>query len=306
LCIDGNGRHVALSPRNGGRAAVCEAARNVACSGARPKAITNNLNFGNPKKPEVYFQLSEAIAGMGEACTVLETPVTGGNVSLYNENPQGAIHPTPTIGMVGLIESLAHITPSAFQRVGDAIVLLGECTDELGASEYLLSVHGLTIGEPPACNPATERSLIDALLEAIAAGVVRSAHDCSDGGLAVALAECAMMERDHAFGFAVDLSPWTTLPHRALLFGEAHGRVVVSTADSAAVLKIAQRYGVPARVIGRVTEADTGASFTISDDTFTAPINWLAKAFHEAIPQAMDGDTPAEHVVTASHAPTND
>jgi phosphoribosylformylglycinamidine synthase len=306
LCIDGNGRHVALSPRNGGRAAVCEAARNVACSGARPKAITNNLNFGNPKKPEVYFQLSEAIAGMGEACTVLETPVTGGTVSLYNENPQGAIHPTPTIGMVGLIESLAHITPSAFQRVGDAIVLLGECTDELGASEYLLSVHGLTIGEPPACNPATERSLIDALLEAIAAGVVRSAHDCSDGGLAVALAECAMMERDHAFGFAVDLSPWTTLPHRALLFGEAHGRVVVSTADSAAVLKIAQRYGVPARVIGRVTEADTGASFTISDDTFTAPINWLAKAFHEAIPQAMDGDTPAEHVVTASHAPTND
>jgi phosphoribosylformylglycinamidine synthase len=306
LCIDGNGRHVALSPRNGGRAAVCEAARNVACSGARPKAITNNLNFGNPKKPEVYFQLSEAIAGMGEACTVLETPVTGGNVSLYNENPQGAIHPTPTIGMVGVIESLAHITPSAFQRVGDAIVLLGECTDELGASEYLLRVHGLTIGEPPACNPATERSLIDALLEAIAAGVVRSAHDCSDGGLAVALAECAMMARDYAFGFAVDLSPWTTLPHRALLFGEAHGRVVVSTADSTTVLKIAQRYGVPARVIGRVTEADTGASFTISDDTFTAPINWLAKAFHEAIPQAMDGDTPAEHVVTASHAPTND
>ena len=178
--------------------------------------------------------------------------------------------------------------------------------DRLGASEYLLSVHGLTIGEPPACNPAMERALIDALLEAIAAGVVRSAHDCSDGGLAVALAECAMMDRDHAFGFAVDLSPWTTLPHRALLFGEAHGRVVVSTADSAAVLKIAQGYGVPARVIGRVTEADTGASFTISDDTFTAPINWLAKAFHEAIPQAMDGDTPAEHVVAASHAPTND
>jgi phosphoribosylformylglycinamidine synthase len=134
LCIDGNGRHVALSPRNGGRAAVAEAARNVACTGARPMAITNNLNFGNPKKPEVYFQLSEAIAGMGEACTVLETPVTGGNVSLYNENPQGAIHPTPTIGLVGLIESLSHVTPSAFQAVGDDIVLLGDCTDELGAS----------------------------------------------------------------------------------------------------------------------------------------------------------------------------
>ena len=125
LCIDGNGRHVALSPRNGGRAAVCEAARNVACTGARPRAITNNLNFGNPKKPDVYFQLREAIGGMGEACIALETPVTGGNVSLYNENPHGAIHPTPTIGMVGVIESLSHVTPSTFQHAGHHIVLLG-------------------------------------------------------------------------------------------------------------------------------------------------------------------------------------
>ena len=306
LCIDGNGRHVALSPRNGGRAAVCEAARNVACTGARPMAITNNLNFGNPTKPEVYFQLSEAIAGMGEACTVLETPVTGGNVSLYNENPQGAIHPTPTIGMVGLIESLSHITPSGFQTVGDDIVLLGDCTDELGASEYLLEIHGLTIGEPPVCDPTRERALIDALLESIRGGVVRSAHDCSDGGLAVAVAECAMADRDRVFGFHVDLSAWATLSHRALLFGEAHGRVVVSTTDRAAVLQIAQRHGVPARVIGSVTAAERGAQFTMSDDTFSAPIEWLAKAFHEAIPLAMDGETPAEHAVASSHAPTND
>jgi selenophosphate synthetase-related protein len=213
-------------------AAVCEAARNVACSGARPKAITNNLNFGNPKKPEVYFQLSEAIAGMGEACTVLETPVTGGNVSLYNENPQGAIHPTPTIGMVGLIESLAHITPSAFQRVGDAIVLLGECTDELGASEYLLRVHGLTIGEPPACNPATERSLIDALLEAIAAGVVRSAHDCSDGGLAVALAEMALAG---GIGAEADLAGNPDYTPAQWWFGEDQGRYLVTVPDVAAL-----------------------------------------------------------------------
>jgi phosphoribosylformylglycinamidine synthase len=306
LCIDGNGRHVALSPRNGGRAAVSEAARNVACTGARPMAITNNLNFGNPTKPEVYFQLSEAIAGMGEACTVLETPVTGGNVSLYNENPQGAIHPTPTIGMVGLIESLSHVTPSGFQTAGDDIVLLGDCTDELGASEYLLEIHGLTIGVPPVCEPKRERVLIDALLESIRGGLVRSAHDCSDGGLAVALSECAMADRDRVFGFDVDLSAWATIPHRALLFGEAHGRVVVSTANSAAVLQIAQRHGVPARVIGTVTTADGGAHFTISDDTFSAPMGWLAKAFHEAIPLAMDGETPAEHAVTSSHAPTND
>ncbi len=306
LCIDGNGRHVALSPRNGGRAAVSEAARNVACTGARPMAITNNLNFGNPTKPEVYFQLSEAIAGMGEACTVLETPVTGGNVSLYNENPQGAIHPTPTIGMVGLIESLSHVTPSGFQAAGDDIVLLGDCTDELGASEYLLAIHGLTIGEPPVCEPKRERVLIDALLESIRSGLVRSAHDCSDGGLAVALSECAMADRDRVFGFNVDLSAWATLPHRALLFGEAHGRVVVSTANSVAVLQIAQRHGVPARVIGTVTNADGGAHFRISDDTFSAPMGWLAKAFHEAIPLAMDGEKPAEHAVTSSHAPTND
>jgi len=290
LCIDGNGRHVALSPRNGGRAAVCEAARNVACTGARPMAITNNLNFGNPKKPDVYFQLSEAIAGMGEACTVLETPVTGGNVSLYNENPLGAIHPTPTIGMVGLIESVRHVTPSAFQRVGDTIVLFGDCTDELGASEYLLAIHGLTIGAPPACDPARERALVDTILEAIRGGLVRSAHDCSDGGLAVALAECAMMDPEQPFGFEVDLSAWATLPHRALLFGEAHGRIVVSTDAPDAVLAIAAAHQVPARAIGQVTAAGAGAAFTISDDTFRVPVEWLARAFHEAIPKAMAGD----------------
>ncbi len=306
LCIDGNGRHVALSPRNGGRAAVCEAARNVACAGARPMAITNNLNFGNPKKPEVYFQLSEAIAGMGEACTILETPVTGGNVSLYNENPQGAIHPTPTIGMVGLIESLAHVTPSAFQQAGDEIVLLGEPTSELGASEYLQTIHGLTIGEPPRCDPASERRLIDALLDSIKAGVVRSAHDCSDGGLAIALAECAMLDRTAPLGFTVDLSAWATLPHRALLFGEAHGRVVVSTKNAADVMRIATKHGVPARVIGTVTDAAEGARFTISDDVFAAPIEWLAAAFHNAIGTVMDGETPAEHAVAAAHVPSND
>jgi phosphoribosylformylglycinamidine synthase len=306
LCIDGNGRHVALSPRNGGRAAVCEAARNVACTGARPMAITNNLNFGNPTKPDVYFQLSEAIVGMGEACTVLETPVTGGNVSLYNENPRGAIHPTPTIGMVGLIESLSHVTPSAFQRAGDTIVLFGEPTDELGASEYLLTVHGLTIGAPPACDAVGHRALIEALLESIRGGYVRSAHDCSDGGLAVALAECAMLAREQSFGFAVDLSAWAELPHRALLFGEAHGRVVLSTDDAEALLRIAAQHGVPARVIGVVSDASEGARFTISDDAFSAPVEWLARAFHDSIGITMDGETPAEHAVTSSHAPLND
>ncbi len=306
LCIDGNGRHVALDPRNGGRAAVCEAARNVACSGARPKAITNNLNFGNPKKPEVYFQLREAVAGIGEACTILETPVTGGNVSLYNENPLGAIHPTPTIGMVGLIESLAHVTPSAFQNPGDAIVLLGEPTNELGASEYLLTVHGLTIGAPPVCDPTKERALIEALLESITSGNVSSAHDCSDGGLAVALAECAIVDRTRPFGFSVDLTPWSALSPRALLFGEAHGRIVVSTSKAADVLAVAKKHGVPAREIGVVTSAGDGAAFELEHDSFRAPIDWLSRAFHEAIPVAMDGETPSEPAIVAAHPPLSD
>ena len=306
LCIDGNGRHVALDPRNGGRAAVCEAARNVACSGARPMAITNNLNFGNPKKPEVYFQLREAIAGMGEACTILETPVTGGNVSLYNENPQGAIHPTPTIGMVGLVDSLKHVTPSTFQNVGDVIVLLGNPTNELGASEYLLTVHGQTIGAPPVCNATAERALIDTVLEAIRSGFVVSAHDCSDGGLAVALAECGIANRNAQFGFTVDLSPWSNLARRALLFGEAHGRVVVSTKNAERVIAVARKHGVPATTIGAVAAAANGASFKIGADSFRAPIDWLSRAFHEAIPVAMDGATPAEHAIAASHAPISD
>jgi phosphoribosylformylglycinamidine synthase len=149
LKTDCNGRYCYLDPYVGGMQAVAESARNVACAGGEPKAITNNLNFGNPKRPEVYFQLREAVRGMGEACRALQTPVTGGNVSLYNENPNGAIYPTPVVGMVGLVESLAHVTRAGFQRPGDTVVLLGENTDELGASEYLARVHGLVAGAPP-------------------------------------------------------------------------------------------------------------------------------------------------------------
>jgi len=300
LAIDGNGRYVALDPRVGGRIAVCEAARNVACSGARPRAITNNLNFGNPTRPEVYFQLSNAVAGMGEACRALETPVTGGNVSLYNENPQGAIHPTPTIGMVGVLDTLDHVTPSAFRVAGDAIVLLGDNTDELGASEYLLRLHNLTIGAPPACDPMAERRLIEALLESIAAGHVRSAHDCSDGGLAVALAECAVLRRDAPLGFRVDLTEWADLPVRALLFGEAQGRIVTSTSSPDAVLAVATKHGVPAKVIGHVVRADEGIEFVIGAVSARSALDPLACAFHDTIPAIMDGGTAADPVATAA------
>lgn len=297
---DCNGRYVYLDPRVGGRIAVAEAARNVACTGATPRAITNCLNFGNPKKPEVFFQFREAVYGMGDACRALETPVTGGNVSLYNENPQGAVYPTPTIGMVGVLEDAAHATRMTFTTPGDAIVLLGENTDELGGSEYLAWVHGEVAGAPPACDLAREKALIDTILEAIRAGLVRSAHDCGEGGLAVALAESCMAERDRPMGATVDLGAWGHLPTRALLFGEAQGRIVVSTARADEVLTVAARHGVPARVIGSVTDASSGLRIATATGTLQTPIARCSTAYHEALPRAMSRATA--EAVTAGGA----
>jgi phosphoribosylformylglycinamidine synthase len=300
LKTDCNGRYVYLDPRIGTQIAVAEAALNVACAGGRPMAITNNLNFGNPKKPEVYYQLRESVAGMKEACEVLGTPVTGGNVSLYNENPSGAVYPTPVIGMVGLVDSLAHVTRSAFSTDGDAIVLLGDNTDELGGSEYLQRIHGEVVGAPPRIDLAKQKALIDALLAAIRAGAVRSAHDPSDGGLAVALAECVMMDRARPTGAEVDLSAWNALPLRALLFGEAQGRVLVSTPDAAAVLAIAGKHGVKATTIGTVRATGGFLSVKVGARTFRAPVSQLADAYHESIPRIMQRSASAQDVALAS------
>jgi len=300
LKTDCNGRYVSLDPRVGAQLAVAEAARNVACTGARPMAITNCLNFGNPKRPEVYFQFTEAVRGMGEACLALGTPVTGGNVSFYNENPTGAVHPTPVVGMVGLIDSLAHITRSGFANEGDDIVLLGEPTSELGGSEYLARVHGVAAGAPPRCDLAREKATIDALLEAIRAGGVRSAHDCSDGGLAVAVAECCIADRDGTLGAEIELSKWSTLPLRALLFGEAQARIIVSTAQPSVVLEIARKHGVPARVIGQVRAPGAGLTIRIGERAIRAPLDRLAHAYHDAIPDIMNA-AAAEVAVLEQH-----
>ncbi len=286
LKVDCNGRYCYLEPKMGARIAVAESARNVACAGGRPKAVTNNLNFGNPKRPEVYHQLKEAVAGMKEACEVLGTPVTGGNVSLYNEHPGGAVYPTPVIGMVGVLESLDHATPAAFQAEGDAIILLGEPTDELGGSEYLHTIHGVVAGAPPRCDLNAEKALIEALLAGITSGSVKSAHDCSDGGLGVALAECTMMNRDQMRGAEVDLSLWSALPVRALLFGEAQGRVVVTSAKPAEVLAATKKHGVPAARIGTV-RGTSKLQIKIGAKQCEAPLGDLAAAYHEAIPRIM-------------------
>jgi phosphoribosylformylglycinamidine synthase II len=299
LKTDCNGRYVYLDPRVGGRIAVAESARNVACTGARPMAITNCLNFGNPKRPDVFFQLREAVAGMGEACRVLGTPVTGGNVSLYNENPTGAVYPTPVVGMVGLIDSLEHITRSAFREPGDAIVLLGEPSDELGASEYLSRIHGVVAGAPPRSDLERERSLIDALLEAIRSGLIHSAHDCAEGGLAVALAECAIANREAMRGANVDLSAWNALPARAVLFGEAQGRVIVSTPEPARVIAIAERHHVPVREIGRVT-AQPELRVVAGERAIEAPLARLASLYYDSIASIMRRG-PAETAVAEQH-----
>jgi phosphoribosylformylglycinamidine synthase II len=299
LKTDCNGRYCYLDPRVGARIAVAEAARNVACTGGRPRAITNNLNFGNPRKPDVYFQLREAVRGMAEACEALGTPVTGGNVSLYNEHPGGAVYPTPVVGMVGVIESLKHVTRSVFAKDGDEIVLFGEPTGELGASEYLHAIHGVIAGAPPACDLERERATIDALLEAIEAGAVSSAHDCSDGGLAVALAECCMMDRAKMLGADVDLGSWSALPLRALLFGEAQARIVVSTPQASTVIAAARKRGVPAQAIGSVRNSGR-LSIRVASRRIDAPLDALADAYHEAIPRCMARSSAATQVVMSA------
>jgi phosphoribosylformylglycinamidine synthase subunit PurL len=298
---DCNGRYVYLDPRVGGRIAVAEAARNVACTGARPMAITNCLNFGNPTKPEVFFQLREAVAGIGEACRALGTPVTGGNVSLYNESPSGAVYPTPVIGMVGLIENIAHITPATFQSDGDAILLFGDVGDELGGSEYLATIHGKVIGPPPRCDPTLEKRVIDALLDSIRAGFISSAHDCSDGGLAVALAECCVSNRESQTGAEIDLSGLAGNSTRGTLFGETQARIVISTPSPDAVRAIAAKAKVACTIIGTVRRESDSLSIKIGNGIYHAPLARLARAYHDSIPAIMARTT--EHTTFDELAP---
>lgn len=286
---DCNGRYVYLDPRNGARAAVAEAARNLVCVGALPTAVTNNLNFGNPLKPPIYYQLREAVRGLGEACQAFETPVTGGNVSLFNETDGKAIHPTPVIGMVGVIDDIDLITGHAFQEPGDVILQLGDNTDEIGASEYLYRFHdGLVAGHPPSVDLLAERSLQQAVLSMIRTGRVRSAHDCAEGGLAVALVESALGEGDAPVGVDVELPD--ALPAAPLFFGEAQGRIVVSCADgdADALIDIAKSHGVPVRRIGTVTDASEGVRIRGAGTEIFCRIASLAEGYFQTLPSIMD------------------
>jgi phosphoribosylformylglycinamidine synthase len=255
VSLDGNGRFCLLDPRQGTRLALAEAARNVACAGAQPVGATNCLNFGNPERPDIMWQFAEAVAGLGEACRALDIPVTGGNVSLYNETDGRAILPTPVVGVVGLLQDAAKVRGRVFPEEHLEILLLGEGRGELGGSEYLKTTFGLIRGLPPALDLGRERALQRLVVDLIGRGLIRSAHDCAEGGCAVTLAECCFESGGIgavASITGVDAGDGTDRL-AATLFGESATRVIVSVAagDVAAVTTAAARAGVPAMPIGR-------------------------------------------------------
>jgi phosphoribosylformylglycinamidine synthase len=236
--------------------AVAEAARNVACAGARPLGATNCLNFGNPERPEIMWQFAKAVEGIGAACRALGVPITGGNVSLYNETDGSAIYPTPTIGVVGLLEHADRVVSRRFRESGDAIVLLGVDRHELGGSEYLKAIHDVVRGMPPSLDLDAERSLQALLITLADEGLTRSAHDCSDGGVAVAVAESCF--DTNGIGATISLEAAVVGSSEAVnvaaaLFGESASRVVISVVpeELTRVIEHAAAAGVPARVVGQ-------------------------------------------------------
>ena len=287
LKTDCNGRYVYLNPRRGGQIAVAEAARNVACTGATPVAITNCLNFGNPYDPEVYWQFKEAVAGIGEACRYLDTPVTGGNVSFYNESPDAAVLPTPVIGMLGVLADADKAVPSAFQSPGDLILMLGHDYGEIGGSEYLFQRTGKVAGNTPALDLSAERSLQALCIELASASLICSAHDCAEGGLAVALAE-AVIESSNGLGATITHLPIETIRPDFALFGESQSRVVASckAAHLQKLGTVAAKHGVPVHQIGKVTAQ---ARLTITNK-IDLEVGVLREIYRSAIPGAV-GET---------------
>jgi phosphoribosylformylglycinamidine synthase len=300
LTVDCNATYVYLDPYEGAKIAVAEAARNLACSGATPLGTTDNLNFANPHNPELFWQLKESVRGLSEACRAFNAPVMGGNCSLYNQSPNGPIDPTPTVALVGLIENPAHITTQWFSDEGDTIILLGDIVDQndpllgLGGSAFLQCLHGLKTGLPPRCDLEKERELHHALRGFIACGLVKSAHDCSEGGFAVALAESCISrqiarETPALMGAQIDLTAAApaTIRLDALLFGETQGRIIVSVApmDAVKVVERAKILGVNAVKLGT-----TGGSDLVikrGDAECKWPVAQLHDLWWNAIARAM-------------------
>ncbi|OGJ85622.1 MAG: phosphoribosylformylglycinamidine synthase II [Candidatus Raymondbacteria bacterium RifOxyA12_full_50_37] len=283
VSVDCNGRFCYLDPRIGGRIAVSEAARNCVCSGAKPLAITNCLNFGNPYKPEMYWTFGECVEGMSEACRALNTPVTGGNVSFYNENPDGAVYPTPTVGMVGLLNDVDKHQTQWFKKAGDRIVLLGETRDEIGGSEYLKVVHGLVTGTPPDLSLEREKALQMLVYQLIDEGLVNSAHDCAEGGLAVALAECCITNRNCPVGASVAYDCGLRIDR--MLFSETQSRVIVSIDEKhlEKVKELAHLFHVPLAGIGT-----TGGDRLVINGVVDCDIETMTETYFTSIRRIME------------------
>jgi phosphoribosylformylglycinamidine synthase subunit PurL len=284
MTTDCNGRFVYLDPEVGGAIALAEAARNVVCSGAEPLAITDNLNFGSPEKPEIFWQLEKSVDGMAEACRKLNTPVIGGNVSLYNENAKGAIYPTPVVGMVGLVHDTDHITTQGFKQEGDVIILLGETRAELGGSEFQYAVHGVTEGRPPVLDLDVEKKLLDGVLSAIQAGLVASAHDLSDGGLAAALAESSISGR---VGAEVNVATELRADHA--LFSESQSRILLTAKqdNAQALVDRLSAAGIPVQQIGTVKGSTLNIRIN-GKPVLDTPVAKLEKVWKDAIPCLMN------------------
>jgi phosphoribosylformylglycinamidine synthase len=285
MTLDGNSVYCRLDPRSGAAIAVAEACRNLACVGAKPLGVTNCLNFGNPEKPEIMWQFKKVVEGMASACRAFSIPVTGGNVSFYNDTEGLSIYPTPVLGIVGLLDDVSLALSPGFKREGDVIVLLGRTRAELGGSEYLRSIHGREKGRPPRLNLAAEKRAQELCLEAISRGLLHSAHDPSEGGLAVCLAECSLLSPSR-LGCAVDLED--RMRPDALLFGESQSRILVSLSEDrvSELLKLAEKKKTKASVIGRVR----GRKIIIraaGREIVRLTVDRLYQAWKNALPQAV-------------------
>jgi phosphoribosylformylglycinamidine synthase subunit PurL len=302
LSVGANGRYCFLDPHLGAMHAVAECARNISCVGGEPLAVTDCLNFGNPEKPEIMWQLAEAVRGISDACAALGTPVVSGNVSLYNETEGQGILPTPMIGMVGLVEPVERTCTSAFKRAGDVVAVVGELRGEVGGSEYLAAIHGKEAGRPPALDLAREKAVQAAVRRAVREGLLSSAHDCSEGGLAVALAECCMMAPPPPGGGA---PPWlgcavrVPFPARKdfMLFGEDASRIVVSLAPEhlPRLEAIAREAGAPLVRLGAV-----GGDTLEIQGALSVNVAELGRAWRDGLPRVLRRATshfpPAEVV----------
>jgi phosphoribosylformylglycinamidine synthase II len=282
LTLDGNSLYSYLDPRSGGKIAVAEACRNLACVGARPVGVTNCLNFGNPENPEIMWQFKEVVEGVAQACRAFNIPVTGGNVSFYNDTEGISIYPSPVLGVVGIVDDVSKAVSPGFKREGDPVILLGKNKEELGGSEYLKCVFDMEKGIPPQIDLKEEKQIQEFCLEAISLGLIESAHDVSEGGLSVSVAECSLLSPKR-IGFSLNLQD--DMHRDALLFGETQSRIVVSSSSRKLqeLLNLAEKRKVKATILGK-TGGERIIIYHSNKKIIDIPVNEAYKAWKEAIP----------------------